>query len=249
MAFKDYFSGHAHAYAAFRPTYPAELFEWLAARSPGRALAWDAGTGSGQAAVALAKHFDRVVGTDASERQLSQASPARGVEYRVEPAEATTLAAGRVDLVTVAQAAHWFDLPRFTLEVRRVARPGAVLALWSYDLLSSGLADVDAELLRFYRNEVGPWWPPDRKAVEDGYRGLVVALPELPVPPFFMRAEWTLDELVGYVGTWSSVAGYRAEKRRDPVAPLRERLVPLWGNPALRRAIAWPLAVRAFTAR
>lgn len=246
MGFKDHFSGHAGAYAAFRPTYPEALFDWLAARAPGRELAWDAATGNGQAAGALARRFARVTATDASAPQIAQARPLERVEFRVAPSEDSGLPAGSADLVTVAQALHWFDLPRFWPEVRRVARPGGLLAVWTYNLLESGLPAVDAALLHLYSEVVGPYWPPDRKLVEEGYRNLEVPFTETQVPPFSMREEWTLDQLCGYVGTWSAVAAYRRALQQDPVAPVREELLGGWGGPEAKRVLSWPLSVRVF---
>ena len=134
MTFKDLFSGHAGVYAQARPDYPPALFEWLARQCAGRGLVWDAGCGNGQASVALAAHFDRVVASDPSAAQIAQAGAHPHVEYRVEAAEAPSLPDASVDLVTVAQAYHWFDHERFHAQVRRVAKPGAVIAVWTYGL-------------------------------------------------------------------------------------------------------------------
>lgn len=241
--FPDHFSALAEGYARHRPGYPAALFDWLAARAPGRALAWDCATGSGQAALGLAGHFDRVVATDASADQLRRAAAHPRVHYAAAAAEAAPLAGGALDLLTVAQAAHWFDLDRFYAEARRVLRPGGVLALWTYDLLAIDPA-VDAVFGRFYRDAVGPWWPPERRHVESGYRELPFPFPELAPPALEMTAEWRLADLLGYLGTWSAVKRCREATGRDPLAGVAGPLGEAWGEPETPRPVRWPLHLR-----
>ena len=162
------FGAVAAHYAAFRPTYPAALFAWLAAESPGRTLAWDCATGSGQAALALAEHFEQVVATDVSAEQLAHAGRHPRVRYARAPAEASPLDDASADLVTVAQALQWFDLDAFFAEVDRVLRPGGLLAAWTY-LLFETSPEVDAIILRYYRETLGPYWAWERRLVEEGY--------------------------------------------------------------------------------
>jgi len=241
--FKDHFSGRAAGYAAYRPRYPAALFAWLADQSPAREMAWDCATGSGQAAGELAGRFSRVVATDASEAQIGRAVAAPGVEYRVARAEASGLAPRSADLVTVAQALHWLDLPRFYAEVRRVARPGAILAVWCYTALRID-PGIDELVQEFYDGTVGPYWPPERTHVDQGYRSLPFPFPELTVPEFQMVSEWTLADLSGYLRTWSAVIRYEAEHGTDPVAPVHAGLARRWGDSATVRQVVWPLSFR-----
>ncbi len=245
MSFKDHFSTQARSYAAFRPTYPPALFSALAAAAPSRALAWDVATGSGQAAVALAAHFERVVGTDASAEQLRHAEAHPRVTYRAEPAEASSFAAASVDLVTVAQALHWLDLERFWDEVRRVARPGAVVAAWSYGLMRVEAPGVDGALRRLHDEVMAPYWPTERAHVDDGYASLPFPFASLSLGAFEMAARWSLDELVGYLGTWSAVARYRKARGEDPMPEVRARLAEPWGAPETKHRMVWPLALRA----
>src|SRR4249919_1013204 len=154
MPFKDHFSGHAAAYAQARPTYPAELFAWLASQCPRHELVWDAGCGNGQASVALAAHFQRVFASDPSATQIDAAMPHPSVRYSVEPAERCSLPDHCADLVTVAQALHWFDHAAFYAEVRRVLKPGGVIAAWCYERSSVSLA-VDAVFTQLYLGELG----------------------------------------------------------------------------------------------
>ncbi len=241
----QHFEAQAAAYAAHRPTYPAALFDWLADATPRRSCAWDCATGSGQAAVALARHFARVVATDTSPAQLAHAVPAPGVEYRVAPAEASGLPDASADLVTVAQALHWFDRARFYGEARRVLAPGGVLAVWSYGsaaLDEPALADA---LSRFEHGTMGPYWPPERALVGEALRAAPFPFRELAVPPFTLERHWTLAELLGYVRSWSATAAFVARHRRDPVGELAAALGPAWGEPSRARRVWWPMVVRA----
>lgn len=244
--FKDHFSGHAADYAAYRPGHPAALYDWLAEAAPSRRLAWDCATGSGQAAVELATRFERVVATDASAGQIEHAQPSANVDYRVEPAERSSLAAASADLVTVAQAYHWFEHAAFVAEFGRVARPGGVLAIWTYALARVS-PDVDAVIESFYTGPIGPYWPPERRLVESGYHTLTFPWPEFDAPSFAISLEWTLAQLEDYLRTWSAVRRYMADRGNDPVAAMHERLAGAWGrDPAEPRTIEWPISLRAF---
>jgi SAM-dependent methyltransferase len=200
--FKDHFSGHAGDYRAFRPTYPRELFAFLASLVPGRELAWDCGTGSGQAAAGLAEHFDRVFATDASAEQLANAEPHAKVEYAVAPAEKCPLPNASADLVMVAQALHWFDHDRFYAEVRRVCKPGGIFAATCYYLPSVNAA-VDP-ILRQWEDFIRPYWTSERVWVDVGYRSIPFPFPELPWPRMEVTALVTLAQFVGYLSTWSA---------------------------------------------
>lgn len=243
MTFKDHFSA-ADGYARYRPTYPDALFDWLAAQSPARALAWDAGTGSGQAAVALADRFDRVVATDPAAAQIARAEPHPRVDYRVEAAERSSLATGSADLVTVAQALHWMQQDAFFAEATRVLKPGGVLAVWCYEVFET-TPPIDAVVSRLYHDTIGPYWPPERRMIERGYADVVMPHEALAPPPLSMSLDWDLDALVGYLGTWSAVQRYRADRGVDPLPATREALAAVWGDPAMPRRVTWPLKVRA----
>jgi ubiquinone/menaquinone biosynthesis C-methylase UbiE len=241
----DHFGSVAGAYAHFRPTYPPPLFDWLAAVTPGRHRAWDCATGTGQAAVALAGHFREVVATDASAAQLAAASPHPGVHYRLAAAESSGLEAASLDLVTVAQAVHWFDRPRFFREVERVLRPGGMLAIWSYGIPQLEGGAADALLQHFYGDVVGPYWPAEKALVESGYRDLVLPFESLPTPSFAMEAAWSLEQVLGYCASWSASARYRAALGSDPIERLRPALAAVWGEAAQGRRIHWPLTLKA----
>jgi SAM-dependent methyltransferase len=242
-AFKDHFSSHAAGYAAHRPSYPDGLVDVLADLCPATDLALDCGCGTGQLSVLLARRFARVVATDASAQQIANAEPHPRVDYRVAPADRSGLPDASADLIVAAQAAHWFDLPAFYDEARRVGRPRAILALVTYGVLH-GDAAIDPVLQHFYQDVVGPYWPPERRHVEAGYRSLPFPVPELPTSPLAIRVSWTLSDLVGYVDTWSAVRGAERALGRSPVADFRRDLGAAWGDPSIRRAIAFPLSLR-----
>ena len=241
--FQDLFSRDSASYAKFRPRYPQELIAWVAGLPRARALAWDCATGNGQAAVLLAGYFGRVVATDASLRQLRAAPREPRVSYLAALAEAAPLPARQVDLITVAQALHWLDLSRFLAEVDRVAAPGAALAIWGYARLRAAPA-LDVLIDRFHDETVGPYWPAERKLVEEGYQSFRLPIDEVSPPRLAIEASLTLAELLGYLRTWSAVGKYQSVHGRDPVEALAPELAAGWG-PSVSRRVVWPLFVRA----
>jgi SAM-dependent methyltransferase len=242
MTFKDHFSRQAADYARFRPGYPRELFDYLVSIAPSRQLAWDCGTGNGQAAVALASLFDRVIATDASEKQIMNAEPHERIEYRVAPAEDSGIESETLDLIVVAQALHWFDLDRFYAEARRVLKPDGVLAASAYHLLHIE-PTIDEVLNRYYYKVVGPFWPPERQLVEQ-FADLPFPFHEIDPPKLEMTAQWNLDHLIGYLQTWSSTQRFIAGKGGNPLEQIGDQLRNAWGNPQQMRKIVWPLILR-----
>lgn len=242
-AFKDHFSSKAAAYAAHRPTYPKALAAFLADLAPGKGSALDCACGTGQLSTQLADHFCEVVATDASAAQIANATPHVGVEYRVAPAERSGLPDAAVDLVTVAQAAHWLDLDAFYAECRRVARPNAVLALISYGILHVE-GPPEGVVQRFYHDVVGPYWPPERRHVEAGYRSLPFPFPEIAAPDLAITVAWSLADLLGYVETWSALRGLENAVGRGPVDAFHAALAESWGPADRRRTVRWPLSLR-----
>lgn len=243
-SFKDYFSSGSAGYAAYRPTYPRDLVDELAKISPGLQRALDCGCGTGQLSVLLAERFEEVIATDASAAQIAKAQPREGVTYRTALAEDSGLPDASVDLITVAQAAHWLDLEKFYTEVRRVARPQAAIALITYGVLHVE-GPVDDALRHFYDVTIGPYWPPERRHVEDGYRNLPFPFKEVALPPLAIDVEWGLDDLIGYLGTWSAVKAAEKASGSNPVEALAATLRKEWGDPDSRRRVTWPLSIRA----
>lgn len=206
-------------------------------------LAWDCATGSGQAARDLARYFTRVIATDASAEQIACAMPAANIDYRVAPAEASTIPHRSVDLVTVAQALHWLDHGRFYPEVRRVAVPGGIIAAWSYGSFSAG-ADVEPMLREFELGTLGPYWDRRRRWVDEGYRSIPFPFEEIPMPSLELRVNWTLGQFGQYLASASAVVRYKRERGEDPVAELLERLKHHWGPAERTRDVTWPLGTR-----
>jgi SAM-dependent methyltransferase len=240
--FADHFSAIAADYAAARPTYPPVLFAYLAALAPARDRAWDCAAGNGQAAVPLAAHFGEVVATDASAEQIGRLPAHPRIRRYAAPAEASGLEPGSVDLVTVAQALHWLPLPAFWDEARRVLRAGGIVAVWTYGNQRVGHAEIDRQLESFYGSVVGPYWPPERRLVESGYRTVAFPFAELEAPTFDMSLEWPLAALLAYVRTWSATNRFVKERGFDPVVELGRELEPHWGSGA--RRVRWPLSLR-----
>lgn len=242
MSFKDHFSVQAADYAKFRPRYPQELFDYLGSIAPSRHVAWDCGTGNGQAAVGLASVFDRVIATDASEKQIANAQSHEKVEYRVAPSENTAIRSETLDLITIAQALHWFDLNRFYPEVRRVLKNNGVFAASAYNLLHVEPA-IDEVVNRYYYEVVGPFWPPERKLVEQ-FADLPFPFHKVDPPKFEMTAQWNLDHLLGYLRTWSSTQRFITAKGSDPLEQIMDDLFSAWGKAGQKRRITWPLMLR-----
>lgn len=242
-SFKDHFSERSGDYAASRPTYPPQLAQFLAEHAPGRQLALDCGCGTGQLSVQLADHFAQVIATDASAAQIAAATPRPCVSYSVAPAEASGLDAASADLIVAAQAAHWFDLGAFYAEAERVAIPGALLALVTYGVFHVQ-GDAEPLIQDFYWNTLGPFWPPGREHVEDGYRSLPFPSAEIAVPSLDIALAWTRAELLAYVDTWSAMRAAEKTIGRQLFDDFAGRLAQTWPD-GERRQIRWPLSIRA----
>lgn len=243
-SFPDHFSSVASRYADFRPQYPAELFEYLATLAPRDATVWDCAAGNGQATRGLARCFDRVIATDASKEQIASAPALSGVEFRVALAEEPGLPDASIGLITVAQALHWFDLPRFYAEAKRVLRPGGFMAVFAYGVTNVEGGEVDALVQDFYGGVLDAYWPPSRRLVESGYRTLPFPFAEISPPAFRIEVNWTLEHLLGYFSTWSATNRFIGATGKNPLEPLREKLTPLWGGAEATRRVVWPLALR-----
>ena len=243
MEFHDHFSEQAKDYAEYRPTYPDALFDYLASIAPATERAWDCGTGNGQAALALTAHFRRVIATDGSAEQIANAFAHERIEYRVEQAEKTTIEPDSVDLITVGTAVHWFDFDAFYDEVRRVGRPGSVLAVWTYffPVIDPG---VDHWLERFYRETLDGYWPERIRHLETHYRMLPFPFAEIEAPAFHMEAEWDLQDLMGFIASWSATQKYLQDQGKDALDGVMRELQAKWGKENQVRSIKWPLYFR-----
>ena len=238
--FKDHFSSASSHYKTYRPTYPSELFTWLAGQCKDTVYAWDCGTGSGQAAIEHSKHFKHVLATDASDAQIKQAEPRDNITYKVSPAEELDVPNNSFDLITVAQAIHWFDLPAFFKTVDRVLKPGGLLAIWGYQFIHTG-TEIDTLISHFHSNVIGDYWPPERKLLNEGYKDISFPYKRIPVPTFSMEATWNLSQLTGYLNTWSAVKEYERINNSNPTNEISSKLKTLWGESDKAKSITWPL--------
>jgi SAM-dependent methyltransferase len=242
--FKDHFSSHATAYAAFRPTYPPELAAWLAAIAPAPGLALDVGAGSGQLSRLLAEHFEQVVATEPSARQIESAVRHPKIDYRVAPAERCDLPDGSIDLLTAAQAAHWFDLPAFFAEARRLLKPGGAIVLISYAGMEHG-GPIESMIDAFRLNTLEEYWPAERMLVENGYRDIDLPFEPIAAPRLFIEVHWPLAAMIGYIDTWSAIRAMERDKGREIFEIFLAELTRTWGDPETTRRIRWPLTILA----
>jgi SAM-dependent methyltransferase len=242
--FLDLFSRQAAAYAKYRPRYPKELFEYLASLPTVHERAWDCGTGNGQAAVGLAPYFQEVIATDPSAAQIGKAQAHPKISYRIEPAEKTTLAPASVDLLTVAQAAHWFKFDEFYAEARRTLKPGGVIALWTYGHNRKMDSVIDPILEHYSSRVVGQYWPPEIQLVWDNYQTMPFPFEELSAPKLTIQSDFDLAALLGYLSSWSSTARYIEVEKKNPLLELERELTAVWGRPESRRTMVWQIYFR-----
>jgi ubiquinone/menaquinone biosynthesis C-methylase UbiE len=243
IQFKDYFSGGSAEYKRYRPQYPDELFVYLSTITSNQQRAWDCATGTGQSALGLSMYYEEVIATDASETQIANALKKDNIHYQVMPAEHTNIEAGTIDLVTVAQALHWFDIKAFSSEVDRVLKDNGVLAAWSYNLLHVQ-TDIDDLINHLYKTVLGDYWPKERTLIEEEYKSIHLPFHQLQAPLFQMSTKWNLYQLAGYLGTWSAVKSYENALKVNPVEMLYDDMLKLWGEPEQELTVTWPLNVK-----
>lgn len=243
-SFKDHFSKGSADYATYRPSYPIELVEQLAAISPSQQRALDCGCGTGQLSTLLAKRFHEVIATDASDEQIKQAKACKNVIYRTALAENSGLDNATVDLITVAQAAHWLDLEKFYSEVWRIAKPEAVIALITYGVLHVE-GDIDRHIQDFYYNTIASFWPIERRHVEDGYSNLPFPFQQIELPQLNIEVQWNLQQLIGYIKTWSALKAAEKALGTNPIEQILPSLQSEWGDPTIKKQVTWPLSIRA----
>jgi len=242
MTFNDLFSNQAAAYRRFRPMYPQELFDYLASLTPTRKRAWDAATGNGQAAIALADYFDKVTATDASEEQIKQAMEHPKIEYDISTAENSELDAKSQDLITVANALHWFDIDAFFKEARRVLKKKGIIAVWCYESFTIE-ENVQYAFEALY-NDLQPFWPRQINLVRDRYKSIDFPFEELDHPEFLMDLDWDLTQCLGYMSSWSAMQAYRKENGRDPIEIHFDAICDAWGSHFSKRKVTWQVHLR-----
>ena len=241
--FLDYFSQQAVDYAKYRPQYPAALFEYLLSAVDKTELAWDCGCGNGQAAVSLKAYFAEVIATDPSESQISNAMKKEGVIYRVEPAEKTTIKSKSIDLVTVAQALHWFNREAFYEEVKRVLKPSGVIAVWCYGLMDIQ-PEIDKLIVEYHDNIVGQYWPSERQLIGEKYYTIPFPFKEFHPPKFQIEVNWSLKHLLAYLETWSATQKYITANNSNPLDKIKPDLIKVWGEATDYKMVRSPLYLR-----
>jgi len=241
--FKDHFSRQSDLYAKYRPDYPASLYSFLAGLCKEKKLVWDCGTGNGQAAIGLSEHFEMVVATDPSAAQIRNAVPLPNINYRLERSESSSLPAGSADLITVANALHWFDLNRYYEEVKRVLKQDGIFAAWCY-VLPDIDEKVDPVLQHFHNYTIGNFWLPENKLVQNEYRDLPFPFSEMPSPVFYSEKDFDLADLLAYLNTWSAVQRFIQHNDFNPTDELRQDLVRVWPNTDEKKKIRWKLFLK-----
>lgn len=241
--FKDYFSGHAADYARFRPTYPESVFRFVTENAPAHDLAWDCGTGNGQAAAALSKYFKRVIATDASQAQIAQAIPNDGITYRVAPAENSEIENSSLDAIISANALHWFDLDAFFAEAKRTLRNRGVIAVWAYGRATAD-ATIDEVVEAFQQRTLKSYWAPELRHIVERYQSFEFPFAEFESPTFDMSMNWTFDEFAGYLSTWSAMQTLVKQGGREEVNQFFEALKTVWGEGGVVKSVRTPLFMR-----
>jgi ubiquinone/menaquinone biosynthesis C-methylase UbiE len=238
---KDNFSKQAKDYSKYRPYYPPEMIEYIMSFAKGRETALDVATGNGQVAIELSKHFEKVYATDMSAKQLENAQKAPNIIYKTEPAEYTSFSDAQFDLITVAQAIHWFDFDAFYREVYRILRPDGIFAVLGYGQFSTN-RESDRIIDDFHKNTLGPFWDPERKYVDENYETIPFPFEEYEVKIFNNSLTWNFEHLIGYINSWSAVQHYIKKNGKDPVDLIREALKESWAKSD--RRVTFPLLLR-----
>ncbi len=239
---KDNFSTQSDNYARYRPTYPLDFFDYLNSIIKSKHNAWDCGTGNGQVAFELAKTFDNVFATDISQSQIDNALRANNIIYSVQPAESTNFANQQFNLVTIAQAIHWFDFDKFYAEVRRTAKEDALICVIGYGKIEVS-EQIDPIISDFYENTTGPYWDKERKYIDENYATIPFPFREVPTPKFVNKLQWTLNHLIGYLNTWSAVTHFIKQNGYNPVDKLQDQIAQHWGGEQTRE-VKFPLLLR-----
>jgi len=241
MNTKHYFIHQAPVYAAFRPTYPDTLYDLIRQHIEEKNTAWDCATGNGQVAGALARFITHVQATDVSREQLAEAIILPNISYSVQPAEQTDFPAAAFDLITVGQALHWFNLPAFFQEVKRTAKPGALLAVFGYSNVTIS-PEIDTLFERFYNGTVGPFWDEKRRTVERHYADVSFPFQRIATEELQMTFAWTLEHFTGYLRSWSATQKFIKARGFDPVDAFAQELEGFWSTNEIK-TVAFPLFV------
>ncbi|STX42851.1 ubiquinone/menaquinone biosynthesis methyltransferase [Legionella donaldsonii] len=242
MDYIKHFNQQTANYLNFRPNYPNSLYQYLSSLAKTHDCAWDCGTGNGQAAVALTNYFEEIIATDVNQAQLDVAPRQQAISYLNCPAEHTPILANSVDLITIAQALHWFNFDLFYKEVRRVSKPEAMIAAWCYSLGKFDVTVLDESITELYETVLGDeYWPKERRFIDDEYRTIPFPFEKLAAPTFVIEKNMDFAQLIGYLNTWSAVKEYQKREQRNPINLVFKKLESAWGDSQKQRKIHWPL--------
>jgi ubiquinone/menaquinone biosynthesis C-methylase UbiE len=241
ITFKDHFSQQSDIYARYRPQYPQELYAYLASLTEAHHVAWDCGTGNGQAATGLAAFYEKVVATDPSEQQIKNSQPHERVEYLVEKAEQTSIVSHSVDLVTVANALHWFDFEAFYKEARRVLKSNGVIAAWAYALPIIS-PEMDKIVKYIHYDILGTYWLAENQLVQDGYVNVPFPFGQIAAPTFYCEKAMSLEDFRGYLNTWSAMQRFINKNNYNPLDKLGDELAAAWGD--WEKGVRWKLILK-----
>lgn len=242
-AFKDNFSKQSDIYVKYRPHYPVALYSYLSSLTADHDLAWDCGTGNGQAAIGLAAYYNQVIATDPSEQQIKNCLPHNKVQYLVEKAENNSLASSSVDLLTVANALHWFDFDIFFPEAHRVLKPNGIIAAWAMGVPAISPA-IDDIIQHFHDHTLNDHWLAENRLVEKGYTTIPFPFQEIDTPAFFCEKKMNLHDLIGYLNTWSATQRFIAVQQFNPTEKVQARLTEVWEDPHAEKTLTWQLVLK-----
>jgi len=238
---KDNFSVQSAGYAQFRPTYPNELYDFLFSLLNGQQTAWDCATGNGQVARELARHFSEVFATDISQNRLSHAVQKENISYLLQSSDKSSFADDTFDLITVAQAIHWFDFDAFYAEVKRTLKPFGVFAAFGYGVMQIN-EELDIIIHKLYKTILGPYWDAERRYIDQGYHTLPFPFQELPVPELSIKTSWNFEQLTGYLNTWSALQHYKKANDSNPLDLVLPDLALAWGKG--NKEVTFPILMR-----
>lgn len=241
--FKDNFSQQSDIYVKYRPQYPVELYTYLSSLTAEHVLVWDCGTGNGQAAIGLATCYDQVIATDPSEQQIRNCLPHDKVKYLVEKAENNSFPTHSADLLTIANALHWFDFDIFYQEAYRVLKPNGVIAAWAMGVPSIS-PEIDKIIQHFHDHTLNDYWLAENRLVEKGYATIPFPFQLISSPDFFCEKRMNLHDLTGYLNTWSATQRFINQQGFNPTEQVMKELAKVWEDASLEKTLVWKLVLK-----
>lgn len=240
----DRFSKQSNTYVSARPRYPEEIYKFLSGISPARTLAWDCGTGNGQAAIHLVEYFDHVYANDLSQNQIQNAFQHERIKYDVCTAEDANLQEHSVDLITVAQAIHWFDLEKFYAITNKALKPNGIIALWAYGFISADDQALDSLFQKVGKEILHEYWDPQVHKIWKGYDQLDFPFKEVEHPQWHMHIQWSRTDFISYIESWSAARKYQDTNNQSIISEIITDLEKLWPDPNIQQTFRSPITSR-----